>query len=141
MNCPGKENLSAYYDGELSDLEQRDVGDHLNNCADCRLLLSDFQRTSVQLQALSFQQPTQKHRGFTALAKKVWLPVSMAFAAGILSTVGISLLFRTLPEKDAVDSPTVVPEPVETTWLRELDAGKPPKIFVEPVETSLMQGD
>ncbi|GMQ86766.1 MAG: hypothetical protein BMS9Abin07_2361 [Acidimicrobiia bacterium] len=46
------EQLSAYLDGELSAAEQREVSDHVINCADCRAQLHDLDRARIAVRSL-----------------------------------------------------------------------------------------
>jgi anti-sigma factor RsiW len=44
------DDLSAYVDGELGDVQRAEIEAHVKECAECRQMLADFERASAELQ-------------------------------------------------------------------------------------------
>lgn len=104
---PWLDRLSEYLDGELAPAERAACEAHLAGCAGCREVLADLQRLGREVRALAPRPPA--HDLWPALAARLdrsrraaprtrwWL----AFAAGVLATLGALLAYRIVIQREA----------------------------------------
>jgi hypothetical protein len=74
------EQLSAYYDGELSAEERRAVDGHLPDCPDCQAVLRRWLQVS---RALVVAEPSR--------GRPRWMPVGLLAVAAVLLVSGIAI--------------------------------------------------
>jgi len=60
--CPETLSLSAYYDGELSDVSRKSIGKHLEGCPTCRATLEIFAAQHRYLQSETLTPPSDHER-------------------------------------------------------------------------------
>jgi hypothetical protein len=96
---PWLERLSEYLDEELAPSERAACEAHLAGCAACRALLEDLRRVQRAARALPTRPPErdlwpgiERELGRGA-PRMTWL---LAFAAGVLATLGALLAYRLL---------------------------------------------
>lgn len=105
-NDPWQARLSEYLDGELGSEERGALEVHLAGCASCRDLLADLGRLVRTARALPAREP--EHDLWPALAdalaarsgRRAWRPWVLAFAAGVLVTLGAVMALRGGAEED-----------------------------------------
>jgi hypothetical protein len=97
LQDPWNERLSEYLDGELGPAERAACEAHLAGCASCRALLDDLARLQRAARALPARPPERDlwpgiERALGRGAPRTaWL---LAFAAGVLVTLGALLAYR-----------------------------------------------
>jgi anti-sigma factor RsiW len=117
MSCGHEEDLTAYVDGELSALRERQVALHLTTCADCHATESLLRRTVAHLTTLPAfelsadvrravlhridQSPGLLERWRSLLGSGLLMP-SMGMAAAALAVVVLSSL-QQHPASEALD--------------------------------------
>lgn len=87
------DRLSAYLDGELSTVEQRQVSDHVVSCTECRAELHDLDqaRTAVRALPIDTGQLDQVPVLPPPRRRRVAIAGSIGIAAAIALFVGLSL--------------------------------------------------
>jgi anti-sigma factor RsiW len=58
MSCAHEEDLTAYVDGELSALREKQMALHLTTCSGCRATEALLRRTVAQLEAMPAFEPS-----------------------------------------------------------------------------------
>jgi len=152
-----RELLSPYLEGELGPDEGRNVGGHLDGCADCRAELELLRLTVGSLRETpelpapagilrgvreGLEPPTLRER-----ARAIFFPVSarrlpLGAFASVLVAFGIFLIYDRYPE---VGKAPVVAPPAEELSIREKEAPPSPTLYdsarpqptVEPVPPSM----
>ena len=129
MNCGYTEKISSLIDGELSQVEQREVERHLLTCAQCEEVRADF--LNLRSQISSYEASASREVQNRALAKilfgerkasapRATFGWNWGYAAGALAAVAIVALIIGLnfyrgsekDEKVAVQSHQPAPSPV-----------------------------
>lgn len=96
MSCTVEHELTAYLDGELSDVEAARVRGHLTSCPDCRTTEALLRRTVTALAALPGYEPSAALRR-RVLAEVEALPrpwperLGHWFRPGALAPAGVAL--------------------------------------------------
>jgi len=99
---PWLERLSEYVDEDLAPSERAACEAHLAGCEPCRELLDDLRRVQREVRALPARPPARDlwpgiERGLTRVVPRSrWL---LAFAAGVLVTLGALLAYRFLASR------------------------------------------
>ncbi|MFL5318057.1 MAG: anti-sigma factor family protein [Myxococcaceae bacterium] len=62
MSCSFEEDLTAYVDGELSEVRAQAVKQHLAGCADCRMVEGMIRRTASAMGTLPAFEPSPELR-------------------------------------------------------------------------------
>jgi len=97
---PWLDRLSEYVDGELAPAEAAACEAHLAGCAECRKLQDDLRRLAGEVRALAPRPPARDlwpgiagelRRAGRTSSRAAWL---LAFAAGVLATLGAVLAYR-----------------------------------------------
>jgi Putative zinc-finger len=126
MSCEFTEKISLLIDGELTQVETREVERHLLNCIECEQLRADFLNLRSQLTSFetSLQPAVQNRPLKKILSRERNVPAprlqwsfgtqAVAFAALVIVVAIIGLLAyqssnEPTPERLAVQSPTPVP--------------------------------
>jgi len=163
MNCDFTEKISQLIDGELSEVEAREVQRHLTQCAACQEARADFLsfrseitnynpslHPAAQADALRriLGQPVEQPRITPARRKLGWswgfAPRAIAFASFILiAALTGFIVYRAMQNRQVeppqitqkISPPVFVPTPQGTPNNHELIHAEPPKSDSGPVKS------
>ena len=93
MSCAIEEELTAYVDGELSEVEAKKVASHLPGCAECQKTEALLRRTVEQLSALGEFEPSSALRrnvlaAVDAIPPSPWARLTAFFRPAYLAPLG-----------------------------------------------------
>ena len=117
-NCPDRQLLSVYFDGELSSPWKEKMEEHLSNCAACRQKLEEYRKISLtysdeeeNLLKTAKENVWKKLQDHSALPlvipqigiwrSRISIPLPAAAAIAILFGIFVFLAFRTRSSQEA----------------------------------------
>lgn len=108
MNCPFAEDVSAYFDGEVTAEERARVEAHLETCASCRAMLADFRDLRAAF-----------HPVVPLWRRRVAIPLPVAAVLALALCLAPFVAFR----RGGVRAPVPSAPPAKSDVLARYDGG------------------
>ncbi len=138
MKCEYAEKVSQLIDGELSEVDAREIENHVAHCAECSALKTDFLLLRVELRESSstktYELPPLETKPIWKRSVSVPAPAFVVLLLAFLTTVSFLAYSYLGKDEVAVENKIKAPQrkekPRSETTLERFDLGGRAEIYV-----------
>jgi putative zinc finger protein len=134
MSCAFEEDVSAWYDGELTDAEAARVVAHIDQCASCAALVADFDSVRRSLRESLRVAAADHGRPGTFWKRRVAIPLPIAAVLAIFFISAPFIAFHRGERARPTAPPAAIVRQTDSGLLTQYDGGGRAVITVRPKE-------